>query len=190
MIEKITYAELVKKLRGHEMDHPKEHLTANIVFRADSFSEPYSLAARTYLISSDNKAYQPNMGGYSIIGTCADGTDSMVRLEKYMAAEQGGKDGWQVEYCYITRCVDRKSKHIRVDGHTGTWRVIDAEVFIAEKARHSVCCFLLVSEQDGENAARLIVSEYGVPLLDGVYHGFDDLIEAGWTKCSEKRKDK
>ena len=42
------------------------HVSGYITFRADSFSTAYSERSRTYAVSSDNKAFQPNMGGYSI----------------------------------------------------------------------------------------------------------------------------
>ena len=100
-MNKITYAELAKKFRDHERDNPKNHLTAHIVFTESSFEEVYPLESRTYIVSSDNKAYRPNMGGYSIFGNSVDGTDMRVRLEACMAAERGGVDGWKVEYCYI-----------------------------------------------------------------------------------------
>ena len=51
-------------------------------------------------ISSDNKAFWPNMGGYSIFGYCLDGTDQGVRLDYYMAEERD-INGWKVEDCYI-----------------------------------------------------------------------------------------
>lgn len=100
-MEKITYAELAKMFRDHEQDNPETHLTAHIVFTEDSFDKVFPLESRTYIVSSDNKAYRPNMGGYSIFGSCLDRTDPCVRLEAYMAAEHGGKDGWKVDYCYL-----------------------------------------------------------------------------------------
>lgn len=100
-MEKITYAELAQKFRAHESTRPTEHLTAHIVFTEDSFTKHYSEESRTYEVSSNNKAFQPGMGGYSIFGSCLDGTDIGVRLEAYMAAEKGGKDGWKVDYCYL-----------------------------------------------------------------------------------------
>ena len=101
-MKKITYAEMAKVFREHERTtNDGTHLTGYIVFTEDSFARPYGLDARTYSVSSDNKAYRPNMGGYSIYGSCVDGTDPLVRLEPYMAAEKGGKDGWKVEYCYL-----------------------------------------------------------------------------------------
>ena len=59
------------------------------------------LESRTYRVSSDSKAYRPNMGGYSIFGWALDGSDPGVRLEAYMAAEKGGPSGWKVDYCYM-----------------------------------------------------------------------------------------
>ena len=78
-----------------------KHLLGHIVFSQDSFTKPYSEASRTYVVSSDNKAFIPGMGVYSIYGSSLDGTDMCVRLEGYMAAEKGGKDGWKVERCYL-----------------------------------------------------------------------------------------
>ena len=78
-----------------------KHLLGHVVFTPDSFTKPYSEASRTYVISSDNKAFIPGMGGYSIYVSSLDGTDVCVRLEGYMAAEKGGKDGWKIEKCYL-----------------------------------------------------------------------------------------
>lgn len=100
-MEKITYAELTNIFREHEQKNTGKHLTGAIVFTEDSFDKIYSLEARTYLVSSNNKAFLPNMGGYSIYGSALDGTDPLVRLEHYMAAEHGGEDGWKVDYCYL-----------------------------------------------------------------------------------------
>ena len=79
----------------------RQHLTGYIVFSPASFTKEYSVESRTYVVSSDNKAFQPNMGGYSIYASAMDGSDPIVRLEQYMAAEYGGKDGWQIERCYM-----------------------------------------------------------------------------------------
>ena len=101
-IKKITYRELAAAFREHERTRTDgTHLRGSIVFTEDSFTEHYSLDARTYMVSSNNKAFQPNMGGYSIYGSAKDGSDPLVRLEAYMAAEHGGKDGWKVDYCYL-----------------------------------------------------------------------------------------
>lgn len=80
---------------------PREDLTAHIIFTEDSFAKPYSLLSRTYRFSSDNKAFRPNMGGYSIFAYCLDKTsDQGVRLDWYMS-EEGNAGGWKVEDCYI-----------------------------------------------------------------------------------------
>lgn len=101
-MKKISYKEMVKLFCDHESNaHDGSHISGYIVFTKDSFKDYYSLEARTYSVSSNNKAYQPNMGGYSIYGSAIDGSDPMVRLEQYMSAEHGGKNGWKVEYCYL-----------------------------------------------------------------------------------------
>lgn len=108
----MTYQELKKIFIAHEANKPSEHLTAIITFTEGSFREPYSKTERTYVISSDNKAFCPNMSGYSVIGNCLDGNDMGVRLETYMKEEKGGPMGWEVEDCsiqeYVLSCtVDR-----------------------------------------------------------------------------------
>ena len=77
------------------------HISGYIVFSSTSFREEYSLESRAYEVSSRNEAFQPGMGGYSIYGGSVDGTDPCVRLERYMALERGGPDGWQIERCYM-----------------------------------------------------------------------------------------
>ena len=96
----MTYPELRAAFREWERTCPVDHLTAHIIFTVDSFDREYPLIARTYAVSSYNKAFRPNMGGYSIFGNSLDGTDSGVRLERYMA-EEGNPGGWKVEDCYI-----------------------------------------------------------------------------------------
>lgn len=112
-MEKITYAELATAFREHERTRaPKtgDHLHGAIVFTEDSFLKPYSLEARTYLVSSKNKAYRPHMGGYSIFASAADVSDSSIRLDYYMADERGGPDGWKVDYCYLTKIQKYKTE--------------------------------------------------------------------------------
>lgn len=97
----MTYAELKQKFRDHESTRPKEPLIGHIVFTEDSWPQKYPLESRTYVVSSQNKAFMPNMAGYSIFAHSLDGSDPHVRLDWYMAAEQGGKNGWKVEDCKI-----------------------------------------------------------------------------------------
>jgi hypothetical protein len=99
----MTYQELRKLFYTHEDKDPSTHLTAYITFSGfgSQNQKTYPWESRTYAISSNNKAYQPEKGGYSIYGSCLDGTDCGIRLEKYMRDEQGGKDGWTVEDCCL-----------------------------------------------------------------------------------------
>lgn len=96
----MTYSKVKEIFQEWNRNHPGEELTAHIVFTVDSFMKEYPLLSRTYVVSSNNKAFRPNMGGYSIFGDSLDGTDCGVRLEQYMVAE-GNIQGWKVEYCYI-----------------------------------------------------------------------------------------
>ena len=97
----VTYSELISYFKAVEHSKTGKRLSGYIVFTEDSFTAPYSELARTYRVSSNNKAFQPGMGGYSIYGSALDGTDPCVRLEQYMAVERGGKNGWKIERCYV-----------------------------------------------------------------------------------------
>ena len=99
----MTYQELKQLFRDHEKKHPKTHPTAYITF--SSFGpdnhDTYSWKDRTYSISSENKAFEPNKGGYSIFEACLNGSDPCLRLDRFMKEEHGGKDGWVVETCCV-----------------------------------------------------------------------------------------
>lgn len=99
----MKYQELKELFCQHECTCPSTHLTAYITFSSfgPENNKDYPWESRTYVVSSDNKAFQPNMGGYSIFGSCLDGGDRCIRLENYMADERGGKSGWIVEDCCI-----------------------------------------------------------------------------------------
>ena len=99
----MDYKQLKELFSQHESEYPDTHLTAYITFASfgPGNKKEYPWNSRTYLISSDNKAFQPGKGGYSIFGSCLDGTDPCLRLEMLMAEECGGKNGWIVEDCGI-----------------------------------------------------------------------------------------
>lgn len=99
----MDYKQLKEILFQHECKHSDTHLNVYITFTSFGAGnkKDYSWNSRTYLVSSDNKAFQPNKGGYSIFGSCLDGSDQGIRLEQYMKDECGGKDGWVVEDCAI-----------------------------------------------------------------------------------------
>lgn len=99
----MNYKKLTDLFYQHESGTPERHLTAYITFSSfgSENKKEYPWEARTYIVSSNNKAFQPNKGGYSIFGSCLDGTDNCVRLERLMKEERGGTDGWVVEECCI-----------------------------------------------------------------------------------------
>ena len=115
----MEYRELKEVFR--EAEKNGKHLCGHLVFAQENFDKPYSEFERTYEISSDNKAFKPNMGGYSIYGSSLDGADVCVRLEGYMSAERGGKNGWKLEKCYL---VDDKKEMIEIVA--GTFFVVGA----------------------------------------------------------------
>ena len=92
----MTFAEMRSRFCEAE-NEGKEHLSGYIVFTQDSFDKPYDERSRTYGVSSNNKAFQAGMGGYSIFGSCLDGTDPCVRLDGYMY----GENAWKIEKCYM-----------------------------------------------------------------------------------------
>ena len=94
----MTYAEL-SKLFSTVNDKKLSPIDGFIVFTPDSFDVSYSEESRTYVVSSNNKAYQSGMGGYSIYASCLDGTDPCVRLEGYMH----GDNSWKIEKCYMLK---------------------------------------------------------------------------------------
>ena len=111
-MEKMTWKEAKSRLREFNKTHgittkdPDQPLMVMaVVFKPESFNMEYTLEGRTYLTSNLNKAFLPDMGGYSIFANCLDGTDPGVRLEQYIS-EEGGRFGrWVVDYCYI-RCIE------------------------------------------------------------------------------------
>lgn len=95
-----------KELRDILCAAASEHKTieAFVTFSQDSFSEKtYSQTERTYLFTSNEKAFSANACGYSIFGDCMNGSEFGVRLEQYMADEKGGRNGWKTENCGIVK---------------------------------------------------------------------------------------
>lgn len=96
----MKYTDLKETFCELNRNTPTENLTAHIVFAEDSYNKPYPLLSRSYIFTSDNKAFYPKMGGYSIFAYCLDGSDQGVRLDWYMS-EEGIENGWKVQDCYI-----------------------------------------------------------------------------------------
>ena len=86
-----------------------------------------------------------------------------------------------------TQMVSRDSEHIQVEGHYGTWHVIDDGWYAltpdvnGEPKVYRAHCLLLEHDEYGDEAASVIVDQDGRLLLEDVYNGFDDLLEAGWA---------
>lgn len=100
----MKYRELYHLFCEQERNRPKEHLTAYITFAPESFAPDsnYTQRERTYVVSSDNKAFRPHTGGFSIFASCLDeNSDPCIRLDQYMADIHGGKNGWIVEDCCL-----------------------------------------------------------------------------------------
>ena len=68
--------------------------------------------------------------------------------------------------------ITSSSDHIRIEGHVGTWYVIEER----DTERHGKL-FLLEHESYGDDAACLIVNENGGVILSGVHNGFRDYEE-------------
>ena len=94
----MSYAELSSLFRSVN-DKGLTPIVGYITFTYDSFDKDYDEISRTYRVSSENKAYQSGMGGYSIYGSCLDGTDPCLRLEGYMR----GENAWKIEKCYMLK---------------------------------------------------------------------------------------
>ena len=78
-----------------------ETLYGAVVIASESFDKEYPLEDNTYIISSESKAFKPNMLGYSIYANNITGTDNGVRLDNYLKEEKAGKNGWIVDKCFI-----------------------------------------------------------------------------------------
>lgn len=105
-------------------------------------------------------------------------------------------DEWEISHGSDNRedlkgAITPASDHIHIDGHIGTWYVIDDGWYEytpddeGVPKTHRVHCFLLEHEEYGDEAAGLIVDEHGRIILDDVYNGLDELTEAGWREESE-----
>lgn len=65
--------------------------------------------------------------------------------------------------------ITEASENISVEGHIGTWYVIDSEEIAGGRK-----LFLLEHEEYGDEAAHIIIDENKNLVMEGVYNGFDD----------------
>lgn len=122
--EQISYKELVRRFKEHESTKPEEHLLANIVFRVN-FSWSQLWENWVYTVSSDNNAFKTEAEDKSIYGIKALPQKTM-RLDDWMRHPQSGDCYRSLDHCYMTQNLTEQSDHIKIDGYSGTWRVIKA----------------------------------------------------------------
>ena len=89
-MKKLTFSEFCKFMS----ENRSNDVTGVIVYTEDSFSQIYSLEARSYRVHSSAKYFNTEMCGSSLYGTSLDGSDKDVRLDWY---------DWKVDYCYIEK---------------------------------------------------------------------------------------
>lgn len=65
----------------------------------------------------------------------------------------------------------QRREGIKVEGHRGTWYVIDEREYDGETL------YLLEHETYGDSAANIIVDESGDLVMDDIWNGFDDYEE-------------
>ena len=103
----MDYKQLEQLFSQHEREHPETHLTACITFASldpeDGEEYPWnSWNARTYAVSSDNDAFQPDEDGYSIYGSSLIRTiGPQTYLTPYISDGYDRKGGLVVEDCCI-----------------------------------------------------------------------------------------
>lgn len=93
-----------------------------------------------------------------------EGVINMTK-EEFEALERCEKD----EQTYLKNVLSNiQQKGIVIEGHIGTWHVIDSKYFMGD------AIFLLEHDDFGDDVPCLIVNEYFKVLMDDVYNGFDD----------------
>lgn len=95
-MNKITLSDLHKAMTTFNSQHPEKQdqplLSGVIVYKASSFTKPYTETERSYRVYNNNRQFQSGMISNSLFGSCLDGTDDGVRLDWYK---------WSVDYCYL-----------------------------------------------------------------------------------------
>jgi len=99
-VKKITWSEMIDAFYKHneEVDIKAKGTDPNpiygvVVYREDNWNKIYSLEARSYRVSSDNKAFIAGNISNSIFADSLDGSDTGVRLDWCKE--------WEVDYCYM-----------------------------------------------------------------------------------------
>lgn len=99
-MKKITWTQMVDTLYKHNEENEikvkgidPEPIYGVVVYKSSNWEKEYSLESRSYVVSSDNKAFIPGQLGNSIFASNLDGTDPHVRLDWCR--------DWEVDYCYM-----------------------------------------------------------------------------------------
>ena len=182
----MNYSKLKQTFRELKATSPMEDLTAHIIFAEDSFATQYPLLSRPYRFDSDNKAFWPNMGGYSIFACCLDKTsDQGVRLDWYMA-EEGNHGGWKVEDCYILeqmRDVAAIAQFYRTERDDGTICYFFSDTCIRVRESHENGKIRLEPVRGDQTAC----GEWVELSIDRLY-GYCTLLERHLNRKDGKRK--
>ena len=183
--EQISYKELVRRFKEHESTKPEEHLLANIVFRVN-FSWSRLWQNWVYTVSSDNNAFKTEAEDKSIYGTKAFPQET-ARLDDWIRQPQSGDCYRSLDHCYMTQDISVQGDHIKIDGYSGTWRVIKTAWMHPPRERSCMPCFLLEQALRGDKKVYLIVNRFGVVLNNAVARGFDSMVADGWRYGSKER---
>lgn len=80
-----------------------KHESAIVIFKDDSYAtRNLPEEERSYVITSDNKAFQSGKGGYSIFGSPLNHPDKLYRLDEPMR-EPDPEYRWAVDYCKLLK---------------------------------------------------------------------------------------
>ena len=96
----MDYSKLEKDLRKWVKEHPRESLTAHIVFTEDSCPKHSPRMSRSYSVSINSKTFWLGISGRSIVAHCLDGMGQKIKLNMRML-EESDPGGWKIEDCYI-----------------------------------------------------------------------------------------
>ena len=101
----VTYSELNERftainVKSRKNKQKAKHESAIVYFRPTSYTKDWPKERLAYRISSDNKASQPWMGGYSLYGSSLASPSKLERLDPAMR-EPDEEYRWVVDHCVL-----------------------------------------------------------------------------------------
>lgn len=164
----------------------KNSIKGVIVFKPESFDKEFSEESRSYEVGSDNKYWNPMMGGSSLFGYCLDGTDQGARLDWYMHAVPEDNLGkrWLVDYCYLLDDVkEEKTESIKTEATDLYTNKTNLEKGFADE----VIFHLESLANDGIEEAKPILddSDKVNEIVQELINGCDDIWESIHLKIEE-----